>query len=318
MHIQKQNSQCACGSGSKFKHCCGNKSLTQKNPKRLNQELTSFHKSLIRAASNDFPDQLDAYIDKEQPTMTERDSLSIYQTGLFFWFVCYYVLPRQNLTIFDLVLRVTKKSLSHETLRYLKLWQSLKPSVYHVKKVTERKVELEEMSQRTTFEIDPYNPKDFIKDSLIIGTLAPFSGSRQFLMSMVKIFNNDAESLLEIRERYPYHQNMRHFPHFLAEVLKAEYLHLDWKEDAHKQVVDILIDRMVDTGIDDEYVMNGIKFWHDYTTSQSPQVKNLPAYAAAVEFIVVSNGGYTITQAEVAERYEVNPSTLSQVIKRMK
>lgn len=317
MHIQNKNASCACGSGNKFKHCCGHKSLVNKQSERLDKELSELHREMIRAASTDFQGELIAYIKRMHPEVLQQDSASIYQTGLFFWFVAYYVLPRHKQTIADMILRIATSKYSSEALRFYRHWVTIKPSVFHVTAVKEHTVTLTELTQDVTTTITPVSTNDYIEDSIVIGTLAPFGRSRQFLLVMVKLFNNNQEEVLKYLESIPYKRDMNKFPVFLKKVLEAEYLHVEWKEQDYEHVIKDFIDYMVETDKPDQQISEGIKYWHQFCEEKSPQIKNKQNYVAALSYLICSEYE-SVTQAELAKYFNINPSTLSQTLKRIK
>lgn len=317
MHIQNKNTLCACGSGDKYKHCCGHKALVQQSEK-IDQELNDFHSKLIQAASQQFNSALLSYIKKQHHEIDHPDRLSIFQAGLYFWFVACYLMPNRKQTIFEALLNMNASTYHKNTVRYLRHWQSLKPSIFYVNRVTEEVVELEELTQGVPITLDKSFADDLIEDTIVIGTLSPFTTSRRFLIVTVKLFNNSREEVLTYLEKYPFKKDMAQYPSFLKAVLNAEYLTIEWEQTEYEAVADMFIDYMVEENKDDHLIMTGMKLWHDLCREKEPQVKNIKNYAAALTYMICSESNERLTQAEIAKLYEVNPSTLSQTLKRLK
>lgn len=317
MHIQNKNTLCACGSGDKYKHCCGHKALVQQS-KKIDQELNDFHSKLIQAASQQLNTALLTFIKKQHQEIDHPDRLSVFQAGLYFWFVTSYLIPGRKQTVFEGLLNMNLSAYHKNTVRYLRHWQSLKPSIFYVHDVTEEEVTLEELTQGVTLTLDKSSADDLIEDTIVIGTLAPFSASRRFLIVTVKLFNNSREELLLYLKQHPFKKDMAQYPAFLKAVLNAEHLTIEWKESEYEAVADLFIDYMVEENKDDRLIMTGIKLWHDLCREKEPQVKNIKNYAAALTYMICSESNGRLTQAEIAKMYEVNPSTLSQTLKRLK
>jgi uncharacterized protein len=316
MHTQNSNALCACGSGNKYKHCCGHKSLTNNKPKQLTKQLTTFHQWLIAAVTNDFSEDLDDYVETNHLDISTSSYLNVFKTGLFFWFASYFALPKQKLTIYDLLLRFRKKDVSHEALRYLRHWSRLVPGMYHVDKVEGDTVTLVELTTDVAITIKPYRMTDFTRDEFVIGVLAPFGEDRQFLMALVQLKNTTKDYLLKTYDQFSYKQNMALYPNFLKAILSEEEEAFVWENAQQEEVADIFIDHMEKQQFSDSFIINSINFWHRFCQQNAPQFKNGAAYAAAVEYIMLKEENDAVTQSDIAERYEVNPSTLSQIIKK--
>jgi len=317
MQTQKQNALCACGSAKKYKHCCGHKSLTNKDNEQTNTHLSEFHHQLVKVSTDDFKSELDQAIEEVAPDWLSSSSYSIYQTGLLFWFAMYYVLPHHNLPLVDLLMRFQSKDYSFEAVRYLTQWKRLIPSVYHVEKVTEEAITLKEVPSGVDVTIDRLPASDFEKDTMIVGVLAPYADTRQFLMAMVTLHQTDEQMVKEAFVNYPYQTNMSHFPAFFAHLLENEKLDIEWANEQEEQVADLFIEQMMDQDFSDDVISEGVTYWNTYCKENKPQFKNGAAYAAAIEYNLRQKSDALVTQAEIADRYRVNPSTLSQIIKRL-
>jgi hypothetical protein len=58
-------------------------------------------------------------------------------------------------------------------------------------------------------------------------------------------------------------------------------------------------------------IIRAVRLWRDFKEKAQPTYRRPEAYAAAVEYIMVLLGFYGDSQAEIGERYQVSPSSIS-------
>lgn len=58
-------------------------------------------------------------------------------------------------------------------------------------------------------------------------------------------------------------------------------------------------------------VIRAVRLWREFKERAQPRYRRPQAYAAAVEYIMVLFGFYRDSQADIAERYDVSPSSIS-------
>ena len=110
----------------------------------------------------------------------------------------------------------------------------------------------------------------------------------------------------------------------LLEPSIAEYLKAQREEKATKaQAVEVSEDdckviTMLKQNIEEEFLQDGINFWNEYKKAQGEVKGAENGWAAGVEYYVKKEAGQTITQAQIAKKYEISPSTLGKRYKDLK
>lgn len=85
-----------------------------------------------------------------------------------------------------------------------------------------------------------------------------------------------------------------------------------WKPDKAGDVEALLERYMRMDGYSTEQIFASAKMWNDYVTKAQPRVVHARTWAAAVEYASAIAQEEPVTQAAVAEKYEVSVSTLGQ------
>lgn len=320
MSNPKRNEPCPCGSGKKYKNCCGLSNIINISPQLYNDELDQLHDDLLTYAlenfEHEFIEQTEVYF---QPFM-RHDTVAAeeYLTGLTLWTTLNVPLLRNNQTIFDAFYLQQKGKIKRTNTRKTFLaWANTVPSVYevlHTDSTETNMATMIELSTNKKFEVPMIDEDEYLEGSLVIGSLIPFVGFHHFFFDVIEIFGDHKKEILSLIKKFSDDENQLRetFPDFLANAL---FIDEDSEPDhpLEHMVTNLFTEHMTGKGFDDQIINVGLDIWQTYTLIEKPTFKKAATYAAALEYLVqtlvVEN--HHITQKEIAEEYGTSAGTVS-------
>ena len=320
-----RNDPCFCGSGKKYKKCCGAPNPNVANPVILNNELNRLHQQLLSFATENYGEKINEQAKRfDQPALQRHPELmDIYYTGLNLWIISKLKIIKNVQTILELFFQVISSKLNPIVKRLFSQWLTADSSIYKVITVpAENKdmVELQDVLTNKRFRIPFRDQDEYIEGSLVIGTLVPFSGYHAFLLSIIKLYGIDHNSTLELMERFAKMEGgiSGHFPELLTEALLLSVKNEELNP-LHERVAQEFTDHMVEKEVEDAVILQGLALWKQYCEKENPSFKNIEPYAAALDYYVQKNVlmNESTTQNMVANEYGANPSTVSNNYRKL-
>ncbi|WNS41605.1 SEC-C metal-binding domain-containing protein [Paenibacillus sp. MMS20-IR301] len=102
----------------------------------------------------------------------------------------------------------------------------------------------------------------------------------------------------------------------LPKLKKMVSSELQWEHAAHQQLALQLIESMR-SQYDRELILEALVLWNGYSRRTKPAVKKAGSFCAAIEYLLSEEYGFMLTQAELAEKYEITTATLSRKVKEL-
>lgn len=320
-----RNEPCPCGSGKKYKKCHGAQEpiLSQAE---MNTELNRIHQSILsfaNATEGKIKEQIHVYDNSE--IKKHKEIHDIFLTGLSLWIFTQLNFLTQKNTMLESFFNIIAPKTHPQIRRVLEKWLAAKPSIYEVASVhtKNKQVTLLDVLSKEEYQIPLKTGDDYVEGSIIIGTLVPLVGHHSFLLTMIKLFGIENETILAIAEPYTTNNqvDVKQFPQLLAEIL---LLLVPVNEDTAKnenqeQVAQLFAERMVEYGYDDSVVIQGLSIWKSFCETENPDIKNVESFAAALEYYVQKHllNHTKKTQAQLAEEYGVSAGTLSAQYRKL-
>lgn len=315
-----RNDPCFCGSGKKYKNCCGASGRTSSNGKNPNLELDRLHQQLQSFVLENYGEKINEQSQLyEQPSLKGNpELLDIYFTGLSLWIITKLKFLEHKQTILELFYHIISSKLSPVVNQIFSRWVKASPSIYEVISVSEESkgmVELRDLLTNKLFTIPIRVGDEYIKGSLIIGTLVPFAGYYSFLLTIIKLYGHNRDAMYQMVNRYSKKKGgiSDHFPKFLTEALLLSIRNDEEINPLHEQVAQEFADHMVEKGVEDSVILQGLNLWKKFCAQENPSFKKIGPYAAALDYYVQRNllGNSEITQNTVAKEYSATLSTVS-------
>lgn len=304
----------------KYRNNNGASHVSISNRTNLNQELDLLHQQLQTFAVEKYGDEIKKQSQLfEQPSLKGKQELiDIYFTGLSLWIITKQRFLDNKKTILELFYQMISSRLHPIVKQLFSRWMKANPSIYEVISVPEESqgmVELRDLLTNKHFSIPFHVGDEYIKGSLIIGTLVPFAGYYSFLLTIIKLYGHNRDAILEMINQYAKKKGSlsAHFPEVLAEALLLGIQSDEETNPLYEHVAQTFADHMVEKGINDAVILQGLDLWRKFCKQKNPSFKKASPYVAALDYYVQKNllGNSEITQSTVAKEYDATLSTVS-------
>lgn len=321
----RRNDSCPCGSGKKYKRCCGRNTVNQANLNAVNNELYRVYQELISYTTTKYQNKIEEQHQVyDRPSISDEETKEIYHTGLTPWIVSSVPCFNNNETIIRRLYRATQKKLSLHAKELFIKWLHTKPSIYEVISIqspSEQFMTIKELRTDDTFYIPIQNADDFMEGSLLIGIIIPFIQHHNFLLTMVKLYDRDKHYYAELLSKFDAIEGGLdvNFPKFLVEALDSESIETKWNNPTHEEVVHLLTKHLSLKEVNDRVITESITNWNTFCKKEDPTIKRIEPYAAALEYYIqkVTLNNANVRQVDIAEEYGTSPSTLSNIYRRI-
>lgn len=321
----KRNEPCPCGSGEKFKYCCGSSDVNtfHFHSDATNDTLYQLHQDLISFAVNTHKKAINQQAELYADPSLDEGSKDVYTTGLTPWIVPHTKSLENNQTIFGEFCRKEGRTWTPSVKNMLATWANAAPSVYEVISVDEpvkHFVQIRELLTGRDFHIPYQNADDFLEGSLLIGILIPFIGHHNFLITMVKLYNRDKDAYIQLLQQYAKENALtQRFPEFLTKALMIGTEANQWQRPEHEQVAELFAQHMVDKDMNDKMILQGVSLWQNYCTKKNPSIKKIEPYAAALDYLVQTSAVAEppVKQTKLAEEYQTSAATISNIYRKL-
>ncbi|AIQ44991.1 hypothetical protein R70723_03045 [Paenibacillus sp. FSL R7-0273] len=102
----------------------------------------------------------------------------------------------------------------------------------------------------------------------------------------------------------------------LTKLKKMVTRELKWEHPAHEELAMQLIEHMR-SQYERELIFEALVLWNGFSGQTKPAVKKAGSFCAAIEYILSEEYGFNLSQAELADKYEVTTATISRKVKEM-
>lgn len=321
----KRNDPCPCGSGKKYKKCCGSSNVITISPEVYNSELENFHIKLISFAMQQYESELEELtLRYPQSFIGENEELSkIYMAGLTFWAIPNLPFPKNEQTIFETFYQKHESKMRYtNTKNTFATWANTVPRVFDILSIDQeaQRAHLRDVLTDESYTIPFTEEDDFKAGNLAIGVTVPYIGYHNFLFTMVELFDKDREKIIAMTKSYAGKEGglAENFPELLADILVFEDTKFDWPNPEQEMVADLFSKHMQVKGMDKPMIVNGVKLWNDYCLRENPTFKKLGSYAAAIDYLVQDTFSETpATQSQLAKEYGTTATTVSSNYRKL-
>lgn len=322
-----RNEPCPCGSGKKYKKCCGSKDAVSIKDV-LNHEVIELQKEArVFALTHygedikaDFVDLLDILED------IKGEEKEFYEFVHTFWFILFGTLEEEASVMDEFI---------HEKLPYiarprlksiLQSWTEGKAVAGIFTEVSEDRAVIKDTLTGTIYNVSLFGDLNgFEEGSFAFAMLLPYG---EEYLAFPAIFDLPKENAAHFEDyiRYSFDDKGYDDPEeYLAEYL-VDLMHetpksvsvptmdnFDWPSKGAEQVAEIFRDDMIAAGEEPWIIGMGISLWMDYCEKTRKQVKKPGNYVAGLRYLVttIADTQETLTQKEVGEKYGINASRVS-------
>lgn len=328
MSRPRRNDPCPCGSGKKFKKCCGANNVIEFNPALYNNELDLLNEELMGFAVTNFESELtmhsqyyvESYLDE-----SNEEKINTYVALLSAWIILKK--PMENgKTIFDMFYAKQKNKIKlPRTKKVFWSWGNAQPGIFEITSIddqAEPTMTLRDINTYKTYQCLRDNETEHDIGNFAIGMLIPYVNTHDFLFGMIEIPKEHEDHILNLLDNIESNNEELDdvFPEFLAESIHPhEEYTFEWFDPRHEMVARLFVKHMMEKELDEVFIQAGVLLWNTYCHRQNPIIRKLGSYAAALEYLIHLTfvEDTTITQAQIAREYDTSPGTVSTNYRRL-
>lgn len=331
----KRNMPCPCGSGLKYKKCCGN--TKAEFPAVVVQELKQIQKDVMEFAFTEHKQTIDQFLNQYSFLADLDESaqkICVFNLGV--WGVFSQPLAEGGLTIFEDYLRQKgADNLRSQTKEAVQSWKHLAPALLQVKQIADGAVRFEDAvsNKEITIKMSVKREGPFIGE-YVLGFPIQLGGHTEFFLQFTiyprkmaeEIKNRVTEELerftgeggaAERFMREDFHRLLMRLCQKEEPASKPAPREIEWANDMERETALVLEKGMLEAGHPETFVSWAIGVWKSYCAKKSPSIKKTEAFAAALEYFIntVSKSEKVVSQAKLAKKYGVSASTVSNRFK---
>lgn len=323
-----RNELCHCGSGKKFKKCCGTSKVVPLFQEVQNFELSSLQDELLNYGMRKYTKELDHILtdtlDKLKIDLDNVDATpelrDIFLFMIHSWIMFCSPVKKGQTIVQDFIQFKLKSPIRTAMKTMLESWEDVQPSIYRLSSYQSDKVafvrNIFNQEERQVYLTDE---EDLLPEEgdLLIGLITAAGSYDQFFVTYLTIPQDRAHAYLDTIDLHGY--DPQKFPEFISKALNPSKLLFDnrtlnWENAQYELIAHRLEAELKKRAFPAHEISLAIRFWHIYCQKVSPVIRKPEVYLAAMEYLV----GYAVTlgdgyqsQASIAEKHKVSVSSLS-------
>ena len=323
-----RNDLCTCGSGKKYKNCCGKNSVVSIDS-LIETDLQELQLNLLDYSLKNYQDEMEDYLEDCYDDVYIPDEA--YEMFHFFsltWFITSVELEEGSI-LEDFVDRISSKISRQRVKDILETWKTAKPSVYNIQHQDNHNfLTLEDIFTNVLHKVRVTEEDHIVETGgLVLGTILPAGSTSIFFTTFLDLPAPESEELkAEIYNLYE--DSEAENP---AEFMSSSFIEvldlfmfgnsnlslavddIEWTSPKQKEVVEIFQEYMENFGHEETIVYLGIFLWKVYCERKNPSIKNPNVFGAGLIYLVdkiLPFGGF-ITQKDLAVEFEVSSGSIS-------
>lgn len=326
-----RNEPCPCGSGKKYKKCCGMQK-TVSITSIIEKEVLELQVELIQYAMNEYDIEIDNdFEDLVESLLTEdEEEMEFYVFLHTLWFAIIEPIDNGE-TILQRFIRERSRTIKRSKVKeILHSWTNPRPIAGRVIEIDSSYLTVLDALTEEAFMIKQLEPLELQENMFVFGFVVPFGADSIFLPTPFDSIGTEdfkEEKYLKGMYEESGYKNPIAF-------LEDEFIHLmneipfvtigygaenfEWKNPKHKEVAALYEEKMQEMGAPSTNTATGIILWYKYCEKFPRLVKKPETYAAAIHYINLTvNPLLEPTKKEIAAKYGISPSTLGTAITDM-
>nr|WP_077619838.1 SEC-C domain-containing protein [Bacillus sinesaloumensis] len=334
MKVIGRNDLCTCGSGKKYKRCCGRSAVVSID-QVVENELNDVQHDVFQYALHMYDDFFDDVLEEYTYIFDELPD-DVYDLFSFFsrvWVIS--SVPVDNKTILEEYVDAYGPKYSRPRTRDLiQRWKTARPSAYTVTEVDEHRtyMTVRDIFTEVEYQVRIYETEtDVNAGYFVFGTLLPAGANSIFFPTFLELPSEFAgemrELILELFDNsdevnpvdFMSREFIDVFMVFMFGKPTASAESYDWKSPKQLEVAELFQIRMKEYGYEEEIVGIGLSLWHSYCEHKNPRIIKTGIYEAALVYMVekIYPYGGISTQEELAQEFDVSVGSISTKFKEL-
>ncbi|MBT2687139.1 SEC-C domain-containing protein [Bacillus sp. ISL-47] len=322
-----RNEPCPCGSGKKYKKCCGSKEAVSIK-EVLNHEVIELQKEVRAFAlthyagdmKEDFTDLLEILED------IDREEKEFYEFVHSFWYILFGTVDDEDSIMDEFIHEKTPYIARPRLKSILQSWAEGKAVAGIMTEVTDEKAAIKDSLTGKVYNVSLFGEMNgFEEGNFAFAILLPY-GEEHLAFPAILDLPKENASRFEDYIQYSFEDAGYDHP----EVYLAEYFidlmnetpkslsapsmdNFDWPSKGAENVADIFRKDMEQAGEEPWIIGMGISLWMEYCEKTGKQVKKPDNYVAGLRYLVTTIAPVmeTLTQKEIGEKYGISGSRVS-------
>ncbi|MDQ0214442.1 tetratricopeptide (TPR) repeat protein [Oikeobacillus pervagus] len=322
-----RNDLCPCGSGKKYKKCCGKSNVVSMD-RLVENELKEIQLDIFQY-SRKYSVEIDEYVEELCDDFdVPYEALDIFHFFVSTWYITYVKLSGQ--TILEEFIDGHLHTFTRQRIKEIvKSWavSNITPSISMIlEQDNQLTLTLQDIFTNEVKKVKELGEsRDVEVGGLVLGTILPAGEKNVFLTSFIDLPSGQTDGmqsyLLKLYEdsgkENPKDFTSEFFPEilslFMFGIPEQSMENLTWNLPEHKKVADEFMDYMSDVKNSEIVTDLGLLIWHRFCEKRNPKIKKVDLYVAVLVYFVsrMSEFSWGITQKRLAEEFNVSASSIS-------
>ncbi|MDR6121610.1 tetratricopeptide (TPR) repeat protein [Bacillus sp. SLBN-46] len=327
-----RNDPCPCGSGKKYKRCCGAGEAVPITT-IIEGEIDELQKQILHYAYLHFghvlQDDFESF--EEMSELDDEQEREFFEMIHTVWFSLFEGLDDGETIIEKFIHGQIGKIKRPKLKQILQTWTFARTLAGKVISIDENKLTVEDGINSEQLDTIVTSLSPTVKEgSFIIGILVPYDQSFVFFPSafdLPELMPEHAYSYIEeCSMNAEYDSPQEYLTDNFLEVLSElpmiggllEIDEIEWPAPVYKEVVDILREKLISL-VPPPIVDLGVILWINYVQRKQKRIQNPNLYAAAMHYLLTTIAPMNVmyTQKELAEQYGVNARSISSIVSEL-
>jgi tetratricopeptide (TPR) repeat protein len=327
-----RNDPCPCGSGKKYKRCCGAGEAVPITT-IIEGEIDELQKQILHYAYHHFghvlQDDFESF--EELSELDDEQELEFFELIHTVWFSLFEGLDDGETIIEKFIHGQIGKIKRPKLKQILQTWPFARTLAGKVISIDENKLTVEDGISSEQLDTIVTSLSPTVKEgSFIIGILVPYDQSYVFFPSAFDLpeltpehaFSYIEECSMNAEYDSPQEYLTDNFLEVLSELpMIGGFLEIDeieWPAPVYKEVVDILREKLFSL-VPPPIVDLGVILWINYVQRKQKRIQNPNLYAASMHYLLTTIAPMNVmyTQKELAEQYGVNARSISSIVSEL-
>ena len=327
-----RNEPCPCGSGKKYKKCCGATdaiSITEV----LEHEIDELQKQFLLFAYYHFGHEMaeDFEVVEASLEIMDNEEQEFYEMIHSIWFSLFEELDDGG-TIMGKFIQVEAGKIKRPKLKHiLQTWTSARTIAGTVIAVDENKLTIEDGFTSEHLEaINLTEPLQVDEGSFMVGILLPFEQQYVFFPGPLELPDLNPDLAISYIEDSSldadYDSPQEYLTDFFVEVVSElpmaggllEIDEIDWPAPIYKEVADLFKEQL-EIHLPPHVLDMGLILWYSFCKKKQKRIQNPNIYAAALHYLLstLTPLDQAMTQKELAQQYGVSARSISSVVSEL-
>lgn len=324
-----RNAPCPCGSGKKYKKCCGaNEAVSITS--MLESEIDQLQRRMVEFALDYYNEEIeDDFEEFQEHLMTDsQEELRFFEMVHSIWFTMFVPLEDGETILEKFILTAAPKLKRPKLKQILESWIHPRVIIGKITDTDENKVLAEDGFTLQEIEaIIPVMEKTFEKGTFIIGMLLPFDQQYAFIPAPFDLPSLEVEQAYEFirkeSQNAGYSSPQEYVTDFFMEVMYdlptingiVDVGEMDWPAPVYQEVAERFRKSLEALGEEIPVIEIGILLWYQFCQKKQKRIQNPDIYVGSLHYLIttIAPTKMNYTQKEIAKLYNASVGSISSI-----